>query len=45
LLDPGAQRFSIPQRAGQAEVARSLAQDFVHLPQLGLTQAPGTPRA
>jgi len=45
LLDPGAQRFAIPQRAGQAEVARSLAQDFVHLRQLCLTQTPGTPRA
>ncbi len=45
LLDPGAQRFPIPQRAGQAEVARSLAQDSVHLPQLCLTQTPRTPRA
>ena len=45
LFDPGAQRFPIPQRAGQAQVARSLAQDSAHLPQLCLAQAPGTPRA
>jgi hypothetical protein len=45
LLDPGAQRFPIPQRAGQAQVARSLAQSSVHLPQLGLAQTPGTSRA
>ena len=45
LLDLGAQRFPIPQRAGPAQVARSLAQDSVHLPQLPLGQTPGTPRA
>lgn len=45
LLDPGAQRFPVPQRAGQAQVARSLAQSSVHLPQLRLAQTPGTPRA
>src|ERR1700689_4305180 len=45
LLDPGAQRLPIPQRAGQAQVARSLAQDSIHLLQLCFTQAPGPPRA
>jgi len=45
LLDPGAQRFPIPQRAGQAQVARSLAQGPVHLLQLCITQTPGTPQA
>ena len=45
LLDPGAQRFPVPQCAGQAQVARSLAQSSVHLPQLGLAQTPRTPRA
>jgi hypothetical protein len=45
LLDPGAQRFSIPQRAGQTPIARRLPQGSVHLPQLRLAQTPGTPRA
>jgi len=45
LLDPGAQCLPVPQRAGQAQVARSLAQDSVHLPQLCLAQTSGTPRA
>src|ERR1700722_9256873 len=45
LLDPGTQRLPIPQCTGQSQVARSLAQDFVHLPQLGLAQTSGTPRA
>src|SRR6266851_4677025 len=45
LLDPGTQRFSIPQRAAQAEVARSLAQRLVHFLQLRLAQTSGTPRA
>ena len=41
LGDPGAQRFSVPQRTRQAQVARHLAQGSVHLPQLRLTQSPG----
>src|SRR5579872_1087483 len=45
LLDPGTQGLSVPQRAGQAQVARGLAQGSVHLPQLRLAQPPGTPRA
>src|SRR5579872_5837874 len=45
LLDPGTQRLSIPQRAGQAPVARRLTQGLVHLPQLRLAQPPRTPRA
>jgi len=45
LLDPGTQRLPIPQRAIQAEVTRGLAEHPVHLPQLRLTQARGTPGA
>jgi hypothetical protein len=45
LLDPGTQRFPIPQRAAQAQVARGLAEHSVHLRQLCLVQTPGTPRA
>jgi hypothetical protein len=45
LLDPGAQGFPLPQRAPQAQVARSLAQNSVHLPQWCLAQTPGAPRA
>ena len=45
LLYPGAQGFPIPQRTGQAHVARSLTQNSIHLQQLGLAQTPGTPRA
>ncbi len=45
LLDPGAQRFPIPQRTGQAQVARSLTQNSIHFQQLGLAQTPGAPRA
>ncbi len=43
LPDPGAQRFPIPQRAVEADVARGLAQHPVHFLQLHLAQAPGTP--
>jgi hypothetical protein len=45
LLDPSIQRFSIPQRARQAQVARDLAQHPFHFLQLRLTQTPGTPGA
>ena len=45
LLDPGAQCFPIPQRAGQAQVARGLAQRPVHFPQLRIAQTSGTPGA
>jgi hypothetical protein len=45
LLDPGTQRFPIPQRAAQAEVTRSLAQRLVHFLQLRLAQTSGAPRA
>ena len=45
LLDPGAQRFPVPQGTGQTQVARRLAQGSVHLPQLCLVEAPRTPRA
>ncbi len=45
LLDPGAQRLPIPQRAGQAPVARRLTHGPVHLLQLRLAQTPGAPRA
>lgn len=45
LLDPGAQRFPIPQRARQPQVARGLAQGPVHLPQLRIAQTRGAPRA
>ena len=43
LLDPGAQRFPIPQRTRQAQVARSLTQNSIHFQQLGLAQTPGAP--
>lgn len=39
LLDPGAQGFSIPQRAAQPQVARGLAQGPVNLPELRFAQA------
>ena len=45
LLDPGTQRFPIPQRAGQAQVAWGLAQRLVHFLQLRLAQTSGTPGA
>src|SRR5260370_7568805 len=45
LLDPGTQRFSIPQRAAQAEVARSLPQRLVHFLQLRPAQPSGPPTA
>ena len=45
LRDPGAQGFPIPQRAGQAPVARGLAQRPVHFRQLRFAQTPGTPLA
>ena len=45
LLDPGTQRLPIPQRAGQAKVTRGLAENPVHLSELRLTQARGTPGA
>ena len=34
LLDPGAQGFSIPQRAAQPQIARGLAQGSIDLPEL-----------
>ncbi len=45
LLNPGTQRFPIPQRARQAQVARGLAQCLVQFLQLGLAQPSGTPGA
>jgi hypothetical protein len=45
LLDPGAQRFPIPQRAGQAQVARALAQGPVDFPELRFAQTTRSPRA
>ena len=45
LLDPGAQCFPIPQRAGQTQVARGLAQGPVYFPQLRIAQTSGTPGA
>ncbi len=45
LLDPGTQGFPVPPRAGQAQVARTLAQGPLYLPQLRPAQTPRTPRA
>ena len=44
-LDPGAQRFPVPQRAGQAQGARGLAQRLVHFLELRIAQTPRTPMA
>ena len=44
-LDPGTQRFSIPQCAAQADVARGLAQRPLHFFELRITQTSGTPGA
>ena len=43
LLDPGAERFPIPQRARQTEVARRLAQGPVDFPELRFAQTPRAP--
>jgi len=45
LLDPSAQRFAIPQGAGQTQVPRGLAQGPVNFPQLRFAQTGWTPRA
>lgn len=42
LFDPGAQRLPIPQRVGQTQVARGLAQGLVNFPQLTFAQTPRT---
>lgn len=44
-LDPGAQRLPIPQRAGQTQLARGLAQGLVKFPQLRFAQTSRTPGA
>jgi len=43
LLDPGAQRLPIPQRARQTQLARGLAQGPINFTQLRFTQTPRTP--
>ncbi len=45
LRNPGAQCFPIPQRAGQAQVARGLAQRPVHFLELHIAQTSRAPRA
>ncbi len=40
-LDPGTQRFPIPQRAGRTKIARSLAQRPVQFLQLRIAQSSG----
>ena len=45
LRDPGTQRFPVPQRSPQTQVARGLAQRPVHFLPLRLAQTSGTPRA
>ena len=45
LFDPGAQRFPVPQRAGQTQVASGLAQGPADFPQLRFAQTSRTPGA